>query len=150
MAVGDGPPIDWSGPLRWYMSADELIADLDTCCTAVQTLRTGSAEANVRAAEFVIGLAGGSPSWLRDHPCPEEWNAEYVGNIIQTFRSIGELIAGAGGVPPGSEPPSTRIDNACAPVDGAHRVNLRLFSEYVSQTAGGSSPRNGLTDLTKR
>ena len=135
MVIGDGPPIDWSGLLRWYLGADALMADLDACCTVVRTMPTGTAEANLRAAASVTGLARDSEFWLLEHPCPEEWNGQYLWRTVQMFLSIGELIVGAGGVPPGAEPLSRMVDDACALVDGVHQVHLRLFSEYVTGTS---------------
>ena len=139
MVPPDGSPIDWSGLLRWYLGADPLMADLDECCTVARSFPTGTATANLGAAEMLNGLTRHAEFWLLKHPCPEGWNGRYLWNIVETFLSIGELVVSLDGAIPEavSDPLAQMVDNACALVDDVHQVNDRLAVEHAVDTTDG-------------
>ena len=141
MANNEVPSIDWNGLLQWYMSADAFMADLDTCCEITRSMPTGSVMANFKAAQDLGDTTRNAEFWLLEHPCPEEWNAKYLWNIVQMFIAIGELVVSFDGVvhEGAADPLTQMIDSTCAMVEDAYQVNRRLVIEHVTSMNDGLS-----------
>jgi len=135
MTPSDRRPIDWDDLLKWYLSADQVMSDLDTSCTVVQSISSGTAVANLRSAEILGGVTHDAERWLMAHPCPEDWNASYLLNIVQKFVDIGELIVSVGGIPSeaASDSLAQLIKDACELVCDVHQVIDRLTIEPPAQ-----------------
>ena len=94
-----GEEIDWSALLDWYLSVFRLIEDFDSCQAVVDSMLSGTPEANLVGAELLGALTRGAELWLLSHPCPEPWNGEHMVAIVHSYMAIGTLIVDAEGDP---------------------------------------------------
>jgi hypothetical protein len=110
---------DWAALIGWYLNAGEMLADLDVGCRIVQTFPNSGAAANLAAAKILSTKTVGADLWLLSHPCPEDWNGQYIFGVIQDLTTIGELIVSAGGdwVAADDGTLNVKIDGACEKVD---------------------------------
>jgi hypothetical protein len=135
MTPRDGTPIDWSALLKWYLSADTLVADFDFASVTIQSMLSGTAEANLQGAAVLSRITHDAELWLLAHPSPEEWSRKYLWGIVEMFSAIRVLIVRAGGVAPEAVASSFKreVEDACAMVEGAHQVTQRMAIEHISR-----------------
>jgi hypothetical protein len=126
--AADVLPGEWDALLQWYLGAGPLISGLDTCSTIVRSMPSGTADANLLAAEDLSAITHDNELWLLAHPCPEAWNETYLSNMNEMFVAIGELVITLGGSPPEAIADSLTkaITDACAMAGDLHHTIRRL------------------------
>ena len=102
MGIDSDGPTDWDELFEWYVSATDLIEDLDGCWVLVDAMVCGSPTPYLEAALALNTLTTSAERWLALHPCPEEWNTEQMAAIVHGFMDIGSLLVRSGGDPAGS------------------------------------------------
>ena len=63
----------------------------------IRCMLTGSPESNLRIAQSLSGLLLDAELWLLTHPCPDQWNGEYMLDVVGVFVEIGQEIVQADG-----------------------------------------------------
>ena len=94
-----GEEIDWSALLEWYLSSLGLLEDFDSCQVVVDSLLSGTPEANLAGTVELGALTRDAELWLLTHPCPDVWNGEHMAAIVHAYMAIGTLVVDAYGDP---------------------------------------------------
>ena len=101
MTLPGGEPVDLDEIFGWYLSACNIIADLDVCRVIVDSMLSGSASSNMLIAEGLDSLTQSAELWLLTHPCPEHLNADDLSAIVRDYQGFGALIVATQGAPDG-------------------------------------------------
>ncbi len=92
MTTGSIDPIEWSRLLSWYVSASDLLEDLDACRILAHSMLEGSTTANAAMAGTLDELTSRAELWLVSHPCPEPWNGDHLAAIVFGYMTFGSIM----------------------------------------------------------